>query len=135
MTTSGYIRIEVDGRLVMQHRLVMEKFLGRKLTDTERIHHINGDKADNRIENLELSSNHSQHIINHHADMWRLRKIRPEVPPEVIEQIMQRLALPGETYKTCFCGKKIMGRNLCERHYFWARYHHQFVSRPYHKRK
>jgi hypothetical protein len=50
----GYRVLGVNGRTVTEHRLVMEKHLGRNLRRTETVHHRDGDRLNNDITNLEL---------------------------------------------------------------------------------
>lgn len=60
----GYCIVKTEEGWVKEHRYVMEKHLGRKLNPEEDVHHINGDRTDNRLENLEVIL-HSDHISEH----------------------------------------------------------------------
>ena len=57
LTKDGYICLWISRKeKILEHRKIMQDHLGRKLTRSEVVHHINGNNADNRLENLELTT-------------------------------------------------------------------------------
>jgi hypothetical protein len=75
---------------VLEHILIMEKFLGRPIDSRESIHHINGNPADNRIENLKL-----------------------------VKSQLEHMSLHPKTKTFCIiCGNKHLARGFCQKHYW-----------------
>ncbi len=88
ITARGYIEIyspkhpnRTNRGYVKEHRLIIEKHIGRYLNRDEYVHHINEDKQDNRIENLQIVS-HKEHMIIHGSLARRRWSVsRKEVMP------------------------------------------------------
>lgn len=78
--TDGYIKVYVplhphankDG-YVMEHILAMEKHIGRYLEKDEVVHHINHNRSDNRIENLQLMT-FKEHARLHMNERWEKKR-------------------------------------------------------------
>jgi len=58
---------------VLEHRLIMEEYLGRYLLPKELVHHINEDKLDNRLENLKLVSRPEHTDIHRDSKTGRIK--------------------------------------------------------------
>lgn len=48
----AYKNVKKVGKTIGEHRIIMEQHIGRKLSTRECVHHINGNRKDNRIANL-----------------------------------------------------------------------------------
>lgn len=75
-----------DGR--PEHRVLLEQALGRKLRPDEQVHHINGDKKDNRIENLQIVTC-SEHVLLHALERSKF----------TVEDILAIRAIRDETFR------------------------------------
>ena len=66
----GYKYVSVDGHKIAEHRLIVQEREGKKLTSNEVVHHVNGDRFDNRPENLVVVSR-AEHRRLHSGTKWK----------------------------------------------------------------
>ena len=72
--TSLYYEMRYSKNRVLEHRLVMAQKLGRCLLSVEHVHHLNGIRDDNRVENLQLISQANHTLVSAMCSNCELRK-------------------------------------------------------------
>ena len=98
MRKDGYVRVTVPGLVgydssrkleqKLEHRHVVEQHLGRKLESDEIVHHLNGIRDDNRIENLEVIKKSPDGKTNH--ETWTFLKAQRQ-RVKVLEKKIEEL--------------------------------------------
>lgn len=72
---TGYVSVYMGkGKRQLEHRLVMEKILGRSLGRREEVHHINGNRTDNRPDNLKIVSPTEHQQMHGFGEKQRARR-------------------------------------------------------------
>jgi len=89
ITNTGYKIIQnlkdTQGEKILEHRFVAEKVLARKLLPEETIHHINGNRLDNNLDNLYLFVNTGEHSKFHHLKNKPI--LKSNLPPCIPQQL------------------------------------------------
>ena len=94
----------IGGRYVYEHRHLMEQKIGRLLRPGEVVHHKNGNKLDNRMENLEIKG-HREHVRDHNI-------ARPKKRSSVkyhCENCGEEFERPSGDRKPRFCSRQCIG--------------------------
>lgn len=93
MTNQGYRFLrQPDGTYKAEHRIVMEEKIGRELLSDEVVHHIDEDKLNNDINNLQLMTR-SEHIEEHRNALYMSVHGKPRIPASIVETLENKEAM------------------------------------------
>jgi len=73
--TCGYMQILIDGKYIREHVYIIEKSIGRKLEYNEVVHHVDSDRLNNSIDNLQLMTR-SEHCRLHASGTYPSEETR-----------------------------------------------------------
>lgn len=107
-----------DGSRMLEHRFIMEAYLGRKILPEEIVHHVDGNGLNNSIDNLELQS-----IISHNR--FHGKEKTEKANEEIIcpqcgisfKRIKSRIKWHKKTGKRTFCSHKCSGKFYSDRYW------------------
>lgn len=105
---TGYKQIYYLGKVNGLHRFIMEQHLGRKLDTDEVVHHKNGDKLDNRIENLEVMSK-AEHTRSHQVIGKSYSETQCINCSIKFFRETRYISRANKTNKKIFCSRKCIG--------------------------
>ena len=112
----GHPHASRQGR-VLEHRIVMERELGRVLERHEVVHHLNGDPSDNRPENLAVMTQ-AEHARLHHEESIRSGTYRRPPGRPAAVRIQRSCPTCGTVFEAV--GKKQAGKTYCSQECYWS---------------
>lgn len=119
MANKLYKAINRNGEVRSEHRIIMERIIGRRLSFDEVVHHIDGDKSNNSPDNLMVVSRR-EHALIHKDQIDRSKPVLQIKDGIIINRFPSARAASHETgigyqniYKCCRCIRKTAGGYCC----------------------